>query len=119
MSLSENIYKASKKAMTDGEIYLDATKDYVELRMLKTLSLFFSKFLKILIFGILSLFTFILALIAYVIELKRILGSLYLAFLTCAGTLFLIGLLLYIFRKPLIDRAAIAFTSKTFFEATN
>lgn len=115
MSLLKNINKTSRQVVKSSENYINATKEYVELKTFQQISIAFSLLFKSLIIGSLLLLVFILLLIESVILLIDVLGSIHYALLLTAGIIFMITLLIYIFRKPLIESRVIKMVSKTFF----
>lgn len=115
MSLLKNINKTSRQIAKSSEDYLNATKEYVELKTFQQISKVFILLFKSFIIGSLLLFGLILLIIESIFLLEEILGSIHYALLLSAGVLFLITALIYIFRKPLIEGRVIRMVSKTFF----
>ncbi|MGY5354266.1 hypothetical protein [Wenyingzhuangia sp. IMCC45467] len=115
MSLLKNINKTSRQVAKSSEDYVNATKEYVELKAFQQLSIAFTLLFKSIIIGSLLFVAFIVLIIEGIVVCIDLFNSLHYALLFIAGVLFLITLLVYIFRKPLIESRVIKMISKTFF----
>ncbi|MDO3694992.1 hypothetical protein QVZ41_09075 [Wenyingzhuangia sp. chi5] len=115
MSLLKNINKTSRQIAKSSEDYINATKDYVELKTFEQINKVFALLFKSFIIGSLLLMVLILLIIESIMLLEDLLGSIHYALLLSSGVLFVITILIYLFRKPLIEGRVIKMVSKTFF----
>ncbi len=115
MSVLDSVKLASKKATESGEDYIDATQDYIELKVFQQLSFSFALLAKILLIGGLCFMGLILVIVAGVLAWGDYLENDNLALLYTALILFALSTLIYLLRKPLIDSHIIKKISKAFF----
>ncbi|ANW95599.1 hypothetical protein AXE80_04605 [Wenyingzhuangia fucanilytica] len=115
MSLLKNINKTSRQISKSSEDYVDATKEYIELKTFQQLSIAFSLLFKSFIIGSLLFVSFIVLIIEGVLICIDLFNNVHYALLFISGILFVITLLVYIYRKPLIESRVIKMVSKTFF----
>ena len=115
MSLLKNINKTSRQIAKSSEDYLDATREYLELKTFQQINIIFTLLFKSLIIGFLLFAAFIVLIIESTIVLIELLGSIHYALLSIVGVLFIVTLVVYIYRKPLIEGRVIKMVSKTFY----
>lgn len=116
MSIIDNIKNATQSVSQSGEDYMEATQNYVELKIFQHIALSFSLLVKILLIGGLFLASFILALISGILLVNEVINNLPLTLLYFAIALLLVGILVLIFRKKLLDKAIVTKLSQTFFK---
>ncbi|MFD0861560.1 hypothetical protein ACFQ1M_05035 [Sungkyunkwania multivorans] len=114
MSIVESLSKISDKAVDAGEQYLESTQKYAELKIFQQLVSTTSFLLKFIILGGLFFLGLTFSAVAGVIALSKLLESMTQALMLVAGILFLITVLVYLFRKY-IDKKLIKKLSKTYF----
>ena len=115
MSILTSVKLATKQAASSGEEYIDATQDYVELKVFQQITLSFSIFAKILIIGGLCFTGLLFLLVAGILLLGEYLDDYKLALLYFSLISFALSALVYVFRKHLIESRIIKKVSKSFF----
>ena len=115
MSLINNLQNATHKASESGEEYINATQEYIELKTFQQIALTFSLLVKILLIGGLLFIAITLLLIAGVITLGKVLGSINAALVYTSLGFVLLSLIIYLFRKSLLDNPIIKKLANSFF----
>ncbi|WP_010521800.1 hypothetical protein [Aquimarina agarivorans] len=116
MSILNSINTASKQAISSSEDYIEATQDYLELKVFQQISLSFSFLIKILLIGGLCFVGATFLMIAGILKLATYIGDTSLALMYSSLIVFGISLILYLLRKKLIDSAIVKKLGKTFFQ---
>lgn len=116
MSILNSLEATSKKAISSGEDYVEATQDYIELKVFQQISLSFSFIIKIFLIGGLCFFGLTLLVIAGVIALGKYIGSFELALLYSSLVIFSISFFVFLLRKQLIESPTIKKISTSFFK---
>lgn len=115
MSIINNLQNATHKATESGEEYIKATQEYLELKTFQQIALTFSLLVKILLIGGLLFIALTLLLIAGIISLGKVLGSINLALIYTSIGFVLVSFVIYLFRKTLLDNPIIKKLSNSFF----
>lgn len=115
MSIVNNIQNATNKASKSGEEYIKATQEYLELKTFQQVATIFSLLVKILLIGGLLFIAFTLLLISGIITLGKYLGSVNMALIYLAIGFAILSLIIYIFRKKILDNPIIKKLSSSFF----
>ncbi len=115
MSLINNLQDATRKATKSGEEYVKATQEYLELKTFQQIALTFSLLVKILLIGGLLFVAVTLLLIAGIISLGKILGSVNMALIYTSLGFVVLSLIIYLFRKSLLDNPIIKKLANSFF----
>ena len=115
MSIVNNIQNATHKASKNGEEYLKATQEYLELKTFQQVATIFSLLVKILLIGGLLFIASTLLLIAGIITLGNYLGSINIALIYLSIGFAFFSLIIYLFRMTLLDNPIIKKLSASFF----
>jgi len=115
MGIVDNIQNATHKASENGEAYIKATQEYLELKTFQQVALTFSLLVKILLIGGLLFIASTLLLIAGILTLGKYLGSINMALIYLSISFVFLSFIIYLFRKKLLDNPIIKKLSNSFF----
>lgn len=115
MALKEKIDSELGELKSEAQAFVDSNVEYYQLKIFKSTSKVSSIVLKIFIISFFSLVALLFVSLASAFALSECLGSMALGFLVVGSVYLFLVLLLYFFRKQLLDPIVIRKLSDIFF----